>query len=271
MTESIRASAGYKLVEKAPHDAPWLVMVHGISQDHRVFDRQIETFAPNYRIVLIDLPGHGLSAQIGGPYGIPEFAASVSGALRDAGISKSHFWGTHMGAAAGLFLACSSPELFHSLILESPVFPGRPMPSVIEMRAKIEETAHNHGMAKAREVWWQEGGWFDVMRQRPHECRADEQQAIIADFEGRPWMDAALASSAIPPIDQALAELTIPVLLMNGEHDLEDFIQAAGALGELTPNCERATISEAGGFPLWEFPDAVNKAVQNFLDRKAVV
>jgi hypothetical protein len=33
------------------------------------------------------------------------------------------------------------------------------------------------------------------------------------------------------------------------------------------PDAERARIEEAGGFPLWEFPDRVNARVRRFLDR----
>ena len=36
-------------------------MVHGMSQDRRVFDAQTEAFQESYRIQLIDLPGHGAS------------------------------------------------------------------------------------------------------------------------------------------------------------------------------------------------------------------
>jgi pimeloyl-ACP methyl ester carboxylesterase len=57
------------------------------------------------------------------------------------------------------------------------------------------------------------------------------------------------------------------VLLVNGEHDLPEFLELADQLAGALPDAERARIDEAGGFPLWEFPDRVNARVRRFLDR----
>ncbi|MEM9359858.1 MAG: alpha/beta hydrolase [Pseudomonadota bacterium] len=260
-----RVSKTYKLIASAQEDAPWLVLVHGLSQDHRVFDKQVESFSPCYRICLIDLPGHGMAEHLDGPYGLPEYAAHIQAVLTDAEIVKPHFWGTHLGAGAGVLLACPQPDLFQSLILEGPVFPGRSLPAVGSVLDKVGRVAQGEGIEKARAVWWDEGEWFDVMRAHPKACRAQEQRAIIDDFKGRPWLDAGLASKPLPPIDGQLVGIQPPVLIYNGQHDLQDFVDAADALVELLPNCRREVLPEAGGFPLWEFPDRVNTLVHAFL------
>ena len=199
-----------------------------------------------------------------GPYGVSEYAASIKGAMVDAGVRDAVFWGTHLGAASGLLLACRTPNLFVSLVLEGPVFPGRAMPAVAQVLSRVSDTARQKGMEAARKTWWEEGGWFAVMRDRPQECRAAEQREIIDAFEGAPWMDSGLIGPITPP-DDDLRNLGIPVLIMNGEHDLPDFLQAADELSALLPHCRRAIIAGGGGFPFWEFPDAVNAEVQAFL------
>ena len=105
------------------------------------------------------------------------------------------------------------------------------------------------------------------MRQHPTLCRAAEQREIIADFQGRPWLDSGLVSRPIAPIDSQLARLSVPTLLINGEHDLQDFIQVSDDLTSLLANCRRVTIKDGGGFPLWEFPERVNAEVSDFLER----
>ena len=266
MTSVQTIPARYQVIASSRADAPWITMVHGVSQDHRVFDRQVEAFREQYRLLLVDLPGHGLSSELPGPYGLREFASSIAGALQAAGIAQTHFWGTHIGAGAGLFQACQSPHVFSSLILEGPVFPGRVLPSVTEAIANVKHVAQQDGIEAAREVWWREGAWFSVMRARPKECRAAEQRAIIDDFTGRPWLDDGLAPSPFASIDDLLAQLEKPVLIMNGEHDVVEFVDAADALEAVLPNCRRAVIKEAGGFPLWEFPERVNQEVRRFLE-----
>ena len=268
MTINQTQPARYQVIASSRADAPWITMVHGVSQDHRVFDRQVDAFRDRYRLLLIDLPGHGLSSDLPGPYGLREFASSIDGALQAAGVAQCHFWGTHIGAGAGLFLACGKPRLFRSLILEGPVYPGRALPSVTQAIANIKRVAEQEGIEAAREIWWREGPWFSVMRARPEECRAAEQRAIIDDFTGRPWLDAGLAPQPFAPVDDLLAQLETPVLIMNGEHDVAEFVEAADALEAVIPDCRRMVIEQAGGFPLWEFPERVNDAVRRFLARR---
>ena len=61
-----------------------IAMVHGMSQDHRIFDKEVEAFRDRYNIVLIDLPGHGLASDVGGPFGHVEFMRHVEAALDDS-------------------------------------------------------------------------------------------------------------------------------------------------------------------------------------------
>ena len=64
----------YRIIENTDSDAPWIAMVHGVSQNQRLFDRQISTFSMTHQIILIDLPGHGSASDIAGPYGVTEFS-----------------------------------------------------------------------------------------------------------------------------------------------------------------------------------------------------
>jgi len=268
MKSSSTPSAAYQTVTEAPAEAMWMVLVHGVSQDHRLFDRQVDAFKKTYRLILVDLPGHGRSSAVPGPYGLQEYALSINDALDHADVGLCHFWGTHLGAAAGLLLACQCSDRFQSLILEGPVFPGRPLPAVSDLLQQVSAITRDKGVAAAREFWWHEGGWFDVMRSRPAECRALEQRRLIDDFGGQPWLDTGLLSRPMPALDKALARLRLPVLIINGEHDLADFIDVAKALEAIIPHSNRTLIPEAGGFPLWEFPDRVNQVVRAFLNNE---
>lgn len=240
-------------------------MVHGVSQNQRLFDRQVTVFSHTHQIILIDLPGHGSASDIAGPYGLKEFSEHIDQCLYRAGIKACHFWGTHFGASAGLILACNKPDVFKSLILEGPVYPGQTIPAVAEFIAKISDTARAHGIEAARKLWWDEGPWFDVMRANPAACRASDQLDIINEFDGQPWMDSGLITRPFTPIDDQIMALTVPTLIMNGEHDMPEFMNVAEALRKLMPNATRATIDGGGGFPLWEYPDLVNQIVGKFL------
>lgn len=260
-------NAAHETIAEASSAAPWLVLVHGFSQDRRVFSAQVDAFRDRYRLLLIDLPGHGSSSALPGPYGHAELADAVDHTL-DAVIapgSSCAFWGTHTGAALALLLACRSAARFNCLVLEGAVLPGRPMASVSAMYARMQRIAPAQGVEAARRAWFDEGEWFSVMRERPVECRADAQRAIIADFSGRPWLEPG-APAPLQVDDAMLRTIDAPVLLYNGARDLADFLAAAEHLERILPRATRRVIPDAGGFPGWEFPDRVNPLVAGFLD-----
>lgn len=258
-------AAEYKTITETGTDASWIVMVHGMSQDHRAFSAQVDAFKARYRILLIDLPGHGLSADTPGPFGHAELSNHILGALDNAGASQCHYWATHTGTALGLLLATANPSRFRSLIFEGAVLPGQTMPSVDAEIQRARDTARNQGIKAARQQWFDQAAWFEVMRARPKECRAAAHWDIVSEFSGAPWLFEGEAQP-VAPIDGRVSSLDLPVLLYNGEHDLVDFIDAADLLEAQLPNVQRETIPDAGGFPAWEFPDRVNKVVATFLD-----
>jgi pimeloyl-ACP methyl ester carboxylesterase len=261
----VDAACAHAFVDDAGPGAPWLTLVHGATQSRALFDAQVDAFAARYRLLLVDLPGHGASASLPGPYGPLEYARGVGAAMHAAGVDRTHYWGTHTGSAVALVLAASEPERFQSLVLEGVVIPGRAVASVTECLARARSTLRERGLAAAREEWFQCSPWFDVIRAEPRRCRASAQRALIDQFEGAPWRDDGTAQPMLME-RSALAAIDLPVLLYNGEHEVADFLPAARELEETLPRACRKTVPATGGFPLWEDPRAVNALVADFLD-----
>lgn len=244
--------------------APWLALVHGMSQDHRVFDRQVQAFRDRFNLLLVDLPGHGLAAAVGGPYGHVEFTRHVGETIEQHGITSTHYWGTHTGATVGLLLAATRPDLVQSLILEGPVLPGRNPPVVQRLMAAAKAEMQEKGLEAARALWWSQSCWFDHMRSDPSACRAIEHHAIIAGFNGAPWRDAS-TPAPIDAVEEQLQSILQPTLIYNGALDHHDFLNASEMIAACIPHVARELIPDAGGFPAWERPDAVNATVADFL------
>ena len=258
----------FETIVGAGASAPWLVMVHGASHDRRIFSAQVQAFRLRYRLQLIDLPGHGLSADIPGPFGHVELAAHVLRSLQAAGVDRCHFWGTHTGTALGLLLAAEHPDRFRSLILEGPVLPGAVPTSAAEASREASKIARMHGVADAIDRWYRDGAWFEVIRARPLECRAEAHWTILSQFSGAPWLFDGVAAP-VPEIETRAASIDVPVLLYNGEHDHPEFHDLAARIEALLPRATRSTIADAGGFPAWEFPERVNRLVADFLSGPA--
>ena len=253
-------------ISTAGETRPSLTLLHGASQHSGLFSAQVAEFQRDHRLLLIDLPGHGRSSDLPGPYGLAEYARSVLAAIRAAKVERTHIWGTHTGAGIGLMLAAEHPQLIASLVLDGAILPGVDLPYVSARLAQAKKTARERGIEAAKAEWFRESRWFDVIRQRPEECRAKAHWNLISGFSARPWLDSS-TPEPIPSIRPQLARIAQPVLLVNGEHDVEDFIRVADELESSLPNVQRATVPGAGGFPLWEFPAQVNSLVRQFLAR----
>lgn len=252
-------------VTDAPAGAPWLTLVHGFVQNSRIFNRQVNAFRNRFRICLIDLPGHGRAGDEPGPYGHHEMTKHVLAVLDETGIDRTHFWGTHTGAAISLLIGAREPERLISLVLESPILPGTTLPVVADEIARARRLARMEGVEEARRIWWEKACWFEVMRDNPIECRAAEHRRIIDEFSGRPWLDDE-APKPVMPANAALRQLTVPVLTYIGGREHADFRGVFDELETILPNLRTELIEEGGGFPHWEYPDHVNALVASFLE-----
>ena len=259
---------------KAPHSttivgdeqksAPWLTMVHAATHDQRYFSAQVRAFRKDYRLLLIDLPGHGKSAELPGPFGFEEYAASVLAAMDAAEVDTTHYLGTHTGAAVGLILATRFGQRFQSLALEGPPIPGVDLASVIESFERARATARSSGIEAALAEWFEQSGWFDTIRKNPERWRAEEHWAMVSEFSGQPWLDPTPAQPVAPLLER-LSSIRCPVLIINGEHDVEDFLNAADELQRRLPLVQRVRVADAGGFPMWEEPEPVNEHIRRHL------
>ena len=256
--------SAYQRIDTAGPAAPWLTLVHGATQNRAVFSAQVAAFANRYRLLLVDLPGHGASADVGGPFGLLEYAAAVAGALDEAAIVRTHFWGTHTGTAVALLLGSRMPGRFISFVLEGAVIPGRELQSVVTCYERARTTMRASGLRAARQEWFARSPWFDVIREHPVECRAAEHLRLIDAFNGAPWQDPGRPQAALMT-NADLARIAVPTLLVNGEHEVADFLPAVDELQATLRDVSRVVVPKAGGFPLWEFPHQVNALVHKHL------
>jgi len=78
---------------------PTLVLVHGWTCDSSSWDAQVPVLASHYRVVTLDLPGHGRSdAPKDGKFSMDLFARAVEAVRAEAGADKIVLVGHSMGA-----------------------------------------------------------------------------------------------------------------------------------------------------------------------------
>ena len=97
--------------------APAIVWLHGNGEDLHLFDRQIEYFSKDYKMVAMDTRGHGQSTRGTAPFTFYTFAADLIAVLDALHIKKAHIVGFSDGAITALHTALMAPERVASMVL----------------------------------------------------------------------------------------------------------------------------------------------------------
>jgi pimeloyl-ACP methyl ester carboxylesterase len=92
-----------------------IVFLHPAFSDHRAFDQQIDYFSKNYRVITIDLIGHGLSKANKSEDKIDSSSKHIEKILAVEGFDKVHLVGVSMGSLIAQHYAINNPDKVQSL------------------------------------------------------------------------------------------------------------------------------------------------------------
>lgn len=94
-----------------------LLLIHGLGSSTLDWEYQVESLAHHYRVITVDLRGHGNSDKPVGPYSVPMFAADTARLIRALERSPVHVAGLSLGGMVAFQLALDTPDLVKSLIV----------------------------------------------------------------------------------------------------------------------------------------------------------
>lgn len=98
-----------------------VLLVHGSLQSSKVWSKHgyVAQLAQRYRVITIDVRGHGLSDRPEHPagYDIQASVRDVCALLDHFGIAKTHYLGYSLGGRIGLAMAAVAPERLASLVV----------------------------------------------------------------------------------------------------------------------------------------------------------
>jgi 3-oxoadipate enol-lactonase len=98
-------------------DGDPILFVHGLGSSGRDWQMQVDFFASDYRVITVDLRGHGDSDKPRGRYSIAQFANDVAQLLEQTGDAPAHVVGLSLGGMVAMELAVSRPSLVRSLVV----------------------------------------------------------------------------------------------------------------------------------------------------------
>lgn len=239
-----------------------VVLVHGFTLDHRMWDDQLPAL-DEYRVIRPDMRGFGQSSwPEGNAY---THRADLLALLDHCGIGQAHLVGLSMGGAISLDFAVGHPERVRSLTLIDADVPGFPPPPPPPPGTPPPvPAAPPEGVDPV--AWFMEG-WLKGPLIAPSLGRrgGDRLEAIIRDYRGSHLQRQGRMEFPVPAAYDVLESIHIPTLVMIGEDDVSLFPRA-DALATRIPGARKVVIGGAAHMANMDQPELVNAALVEFLE-----
>ncbi|PCD00716.1 alpha/beta fold hydrolase [Halopseudomonas pelagia] len=195
-------------------DGEVVLLIHGLGSSTRDWEYQLPSLLPQYRVICLDMRGHGQSDKPKGGYSIKGFADDCIAFIEKLNLEKPHIVGISMGGMIAFQLATQRPELPASLTIVNSapeVIPRKPAEYV--MVAKRLFFAHVLPLSVTAR------GLAKLLFPKP------EHATIRETFESR-WNEndrsaylASLRAIIGWGVSDRLDRINCPVLVISGDQD----------------------------------------------------
>lgn len=236
---------------------PPLIFLHALGADQRMWHECVELLKEEFTIVLIDLRGAGKSQIPPRRWSLDDHASDVETVRASLGLQNVVVVGCAVGALIAAIYAINYPQQIDGLVLSEPT-------------VKVSDDAH------------------DVVRARASAVRSQGMQALVPAaidmaFESLPRDHryanyteiflsqppegyAQLAESIVGcDLSQHLPGLSMPALVVVGEHDRLFPPEMAQRVNQLLPNSKLVVMKHCAHFPPVQRPGEFARHVEAFL------
>lgn len=257
--------------DEGPRDAPAVVLIHGFSASLHAWEPWVQRLSPDYRVVTLDLPGHGLTRAPKGYQPATERSVAVVDLLtRQLGVERFVLGGNSMGGGVAWNYALAHPDRLRGLVLvdaagwPDPDRERQDAPMVFKLLANpvgrfVLRNADPGLMAEKslKQAYDDDRLVTDALVTRYVElARAPGHRAILTGGRGAPGK---------PVTPQTFRAIRTPTLVMTGEKDaLIPAAHARGFAGAI-PGARLVTYPEGGHVPMEQLPDRSAADLKAFL------
>ena len=238
-----------------------LVLLHGSFVDGSFWKEQMVTLGREFRIVVPDLRGHGLSDKPIGEYTPKVMAEDIRNLLMALGIEGASLLGHSMGARIALQFALHYPKLVRKIVLASgSAGPIRNREDVFPKHIKDEIGIGTPSFDLTKFNYYEI--WYSFANPAPHKV-----EGILEKVLKTPKHVKSSIASSFPQTDlrPRLSEIEVPVLVIVGEKDVICPVEEAEYLAQNLPNARLETVPESGHCLPIEQPVEFNRRVVSFL------
>jgi pimeloyl-ACP methyl ester carboxylesterase len=250
MNFALKEEHGFSYIEEGEGDV--LLLLHGLMGGLSNFDRVIEDFSKDYRVIIPILPIYDLPLLT---TGVKSLSKYVHKFVRFKKLSDIILLGNSVGGHVALIYVLSHPLIVKSLILTGSsglyenafggTYPKRENYEFV--KEKVQYTFYDPATATKELV--------------------DEVYKIINDRHSVIRILAMAKSAIRHNMKKDLHKIKIPVALIWGKNDKITPPEVANEFHEELPNSELRWIDHCGHAPMMEQPEEFNRLLKGFLDK----
>ena len=241
---------------------PPVVFLHAFPLNRTMWASQVTGLSDRYRVITIDLRGHGESEAPMWRYTLDQFAEDVIGLLEHLGIAKATFVGLSMGGYILFALYRRRPELFQALVLAD-TRATADTPDAKAARFSMAQIAYRRGAPAIAELMLPK-----LLSPASCEHRADLREhlrTIITGNQVSGIVGDLMAMEERPDSTSLLPTISLPTLVIAGEEDLASPPEEVESMANQIPGSTFVRIPQAGHLSNMENPGAFNAAILTFL------
>ncbi|MDH4556892.1 alpha/beta fold hydrolase [Pseudomonas sp. BN417] len=240
------------------HGMP-VVLVHGLGSSTRDWEYQIPALAAHYRVVALDVRGHGRSDKPRERYSIAAFADDVVALIEHLGLIDVHLVGISMGGMIGFQLGVDRPDLLRSLTIVNSgpeVIPRAPREFLeIAKRWSLSRLLSLETIAKGLgRLLFPLPEQADLRRKIEERWPQNDKRAYLAS------LDAIIGWG----VRERVARITCPTLVITADHDYTPVALKRVYVNEM-PDARLVIIENSRHATPLDQPERFNTTLLDFL------
>ncbi|MBA2610723.1 MAG: alpha/beta hydrolase [Bacteroidetes bacterium] len=238
-----------------------IVLLHGFLGSHKIWEQTIHDLSRSYRVIAIDLPGHGGTDCVGYAHSMDLMAKCVKSVLDSLRLKKYVIIGHSMGGYVALAFADLYPDYLNGLCLYHST-------AYADSKEKKKDRLRAVAAVKANRAIYTKTTIKNLFATKNLNYLKDEiafATAIAKDTGKKGMIAALLGMKDRPRRDIILSLVKYPIMMVIGEQDnilpYEQLLEQS----ELIKNKSVLYLEHDGHMGFLESPRESNKALRKFL------